>query len=84
MTTDPLTFTERVGMASHRCDLCGALLLLIEIGPHYRTLHPNDAPRVTARQATRYTVQPYMTHRAACAECGAIDTGAGHDCEPTR
>ena len=44
-----LSPSDRAALASHTCDLCGALLLLIEIGPHYRDRHPNDAPRVTKR-----------------------------------
>ena len=42
---------DRDALASHTCDLCGAALLLVEIGPHYRERHPDDAPRVTARKA---------------------------------
>jgi len=47
--SDSLTKAEREAMASHTCDLCGVLLLVIEVGPHFRIKHPTERPRVTKR-----------------------------------
>jgi hypothetical protein len=48
---DPLSPSDRASMAPFRCetDSCGALLMSLEVGPHYRAKHPDDAPRVTRR-----------------------------------
>lgn len=46
---DPLRPADRAAMAPWRCDRCGALLLSLEVGPHSRARHPQDAPRVTRR-----------------------------------
>jgi hypothetical protein len=46
---DPLRRSDRASMAPWSCDHCGALLLSLEVGPHYRAKHPDDAPRVTRR-----------------------------------
>lgn len=46
---DPLTRAERASIAPFVCGRCGALLLSLEVGPHYRTRHPEDAPQVARR-----------------------------------
>ena len=55
---------DRDALAGHACDLCGALLLLMEVGPHFRLAHVDDAPRVTARG-------DFMRSRADAAKGGA-------------
>jgi hypothetical protein len=44
---DRMSAKDRAALASHSCDRCGAALLIMEIGGHYRRKHPDDAPRVT-------------------------------------
>lgn len=46
---DPLARRDRESIAPWSCDLCGAVLLTVEVGPHYRARHPDNAPRVTTR-----------------------------------
>jgi hypothetical protein len=46
---DPLRPADRASIAPWSCDRCGAMLLSLEVGPHYRTRHPEDAPRVSRR-----------------------------------
>lgn len=46
---DPLAARDRSSIAPWTCDRCGALLMSLEVGPHYRARHPDDAPRVTRR-----------------------------------
>lgn len=46
---DPLTPRERESIAPWSCELCGAILLSLEVGPHYRARHFDDAPKVARR-----------------------------------
>ena len=46
---DTLTRAEREAMAHFSCNVCKALLLLIEIGPHFRVKHPDARPSVSER-----------------------------------
>lgn len=41
-----LSAKDREALASHECVLCGAKLLALEVGRHYRLKHPNDRPEV--------------------------------------
>jgi hypothetical protein len=46
---DPLKLADRQAMARYACDVCGAALLLVEIGPHFRIRHADERPSVTDR-----------------------------------
>jgi len=46
---DPLRTRDRASIAPWSCDRCGALLLSLEVGPHYRARHVDDAPKVSRR-----------------------------------
>lgn len=43
---ETLSAKDRNDLARHECAICGAKLLTIEVGRHYRLKHPDDRPEV--------------------------------------
>lgn len=46
---DPLRPRDRASIAPWSCNRCAAVLLTLEVGPHYRARHADAAPEVTRR-----------------------------------